>query len=83
MKDDSSGQQKQTAHINKSPSRLSCVHTCMHIINIIMKHINHIKHIAILRKCQKNSEKYARLYGFFQKMAPKSPQIFITFSDTY
>ena len=22
-------------------------------------------------------------HGFFQKMAPKSPQIFITFSDTY
>ena len=22
-------------------------------------------------------------HGFFQKMAPKSPKIFITFSDTY
>ena len=31
-------------------------------------------------------EKYPRLYiahGFFQKIAPKSPQIFITFPDTY
>ena len=39
---------------------------------------------VILRKCQ-NFEKYPRLiaYGFFQKMAPKSPQIFIAFSDTY
>ena len=37
--------------------------------------------IAILRKRQ-NSEKIP-VYGFFQKMAPKSPQIFITFSDTY
>ena len=25
----------------------------------------------------------AIVHGFFQKMAPKSPQIFITFSDTY
>ena len=40
---------------------------------------------AILRKLQ-ISEKYPRLYiahAFFQKMAKKSPQIFITFSDTY
>ena len=40
---------------------------------------------ANLRKCQK-SEKYipkAIAHGFFQKMAPKSSQIFITFSDTY
>ena len=34
------------------------------------------------------SEKYPVLYctiahAFFQKMAPKSPPIFITFSDTY
>ena len=31
-------------------------------------------------------EKYTVLYiahAFFQKMGPKSPQIFITFSDTY
>ena len=31
-------------------------------------------------------EKKQRLYivhGFFQKMAPKSPKFFITFSDTY
>ena len=36
-------------------------------------------------KCQK-SEKITVLYiahGFSQKMAPKSPPIFITFSDTY
>ena len=25
----------------------------------------------------------AIVHGFFQKMAPKSPKIFITFSDTY
>ena len=39
---------------------------------------------TILRKRQK-SEKIPVLiaHGFFQKMAPKSPQIFITFSDTY
>ena len=38
---------------------------------------------AILRK-QKNSEKYPRLYSpWFKKMAKKSPQIFITFSDVY
>ena len=40
---------------------------------------------TILRKLQK-SDKITVLYiahGFFQKMAPKSPQIFITFSDTY
>ena len=38
---------------------------------------------AILRKCQK-FEKYPRLYPMIlQKMALKSPQIFITFSDTY
>ena len=24
-----------------------------------------------------------KAHGFFQKMAPKSPKIFITFSDTY
>ena len=35
---------------------------------------------AILRKLQKSK---AIAHGFFQKMAPKSPQIFITFSDTY
>ena len=30
------------------------------------------------------SEKYPVIvHGFFQKMAPKSPPIFITFSDTY
>ena len=37
---------------------------------------------VILRKCQ-NFEKYPRLIlWFFQKMALKSPQIFIAFSDT-
>ena len=41
--------------------------------------------MAILKN-RENFEKYQRLYiahGFFQKMAPKSPKIFITFSDTY
>ena len=41
--------------------------------------------MAILRKCQ-NSQKYPVLYiahAFFQKIAPKSTKIFITFSDTY
>ena len=41
--------------------------------------------IAIFKN-QPNFEKYPVLYiahGFFQKMAPKSPQIFITFSDAY
>ena len=40
--------------------------------------------MAILRKCQ-NSEKYPVFiaHAFFQKMAPKSPKIFITFSDIY
>ena len=39
--------------------------------------------IATLEK-EPKSEKYLRLaHGFFQKMAPKSPKIFITFSDTY
>ena len=39
---------------------------------------------AILRKHQK-SEKIPKAiaHGFYQKMAPKSPQIFITFSYTY
>ena len=35
---------------------------------------------AILRKLQKSE---AIAHAFFQKMAKKSPQIFITFSDTY
>ena len=39
---------------------------------------------AILRKHPK-SEKYLKGYSpwFFQRKAPKSPKIFITFSDTY
>ena len=44
-----------------------------------------IQVIATLRN-EPKSEKYLRLYiahGFFQKMAPKSPKIFITFSYTY
>ena len=41
--------------------------------------------MAIFKK-EPISEKYTVLYiahTFFQKMAPKSPKIFITFSDTY
>ena len=42
-----------------------------------------IQVIATLRN-EPKSEKYLRLaHGFFQKMAPKSSKIFITFSDTY
>ena len=39
--------------------------------------------MAIL-KIEPFSENFPVLYhGFFQKMAPKSPKIFITFSDTH
>ena len=42
--------------------------------------------VKAILKNEPKSEKYPRLYiahAFFQKMAPKSPQIFITFSDIY
>ena len=39
---------------------------------------------AFLRKHQKSKKiPKAIAHGLFQKMAPKSPKIFITFSDTY
>ena len=38
---------------------------------------------AILRKFQNLKHTQGYSPWFFQKMAPKSPQIFITFSDTY
>ena len=39
---------------------------------------------AIFRKCHKSEKNHCTIaHGFFQKMALKSPQIFITFSDTY
>ena len=41
--------------------------------------------MAILKNDQflKNILYYSIAHAFFQKMAPKSPPIFITFSDTY
>ena len=39
---------------------------------------------TILSNCQKSEKKTCTIaHGFFQKMAPNTPQIFITFSDTY
>ena len=40
---------------------------------------------AILRKPQnlKSTQGYTVAYGFFQKMTPKSPQIFIRLSDAH
>ena len=38
---------------------------------------------AIFKMSQNLKIPKAIAHGFFQKMAPKSPQIFITFSDTY
>ena len=41
--------------------------------------------VTVIFKNEPKSEKITVLIvqGFFQKMAPKSPKIFITFSDTY
>ena len=38
---------------------------------------------AILKMSQNLQNPCTIAHGFFQKMAPKSPQIFITFSNTY
>ena len=39
--------------------------------------------VTVIFKNEPKSEKIPVFFGFFQKMAPKSPQTFITFSDAY
>ena len=45
------------------------------------KNFSSYGHFKKLANFQKKA--WTIVHGFFQKMAPKSPPIFITFSDTY